>query len=30
MLNASEFAQLYPDYDQGYDTDWVDEITRAR
>lgn len=29
MLNASEFAQLYPDYDQGYDTDWVDEITRT-
>ncbi len=28
MLNASEFAELYPDYDFGYDTDWVGEITR--
>ena len=28
MLNASEFAALYPDYDFGYDTDWVGEITR--
>ena len=29
MLSAAEFAQLYPDYDYGYDTDWVDEITRT-
>ena len=29
MLNGREFAALYPDYDYGYDTDWVDEITRT-
>lgn len=29
MLNAQQFAELYPDYDYGYDTDWVDEITRT-
>ena len=28
MLTASEFRSLYPDYDMGYDTDWVDEISR--
>lgn len=28
MLSAAEFAALYPDYDYGYDTDWVGEITR--
>ncbi len=29
MLDAAGFAALYPDYDYGYDTDWVDEITRT-
>ena len=29
MLNADEFAALYPDYDYGYDTDWIDEISRT-
>ena len=29
MLNGREFAALYPDYDYGSDTDWVDEITRT-
>ena len=29
MLTAAEFAKLYPDYDYGYETDWVDEITRT-
>lgn len=29
MLTADEFAALYPDYDYGYDTDWIDEISRT-
>lgn len=29
MLSGREFAALYPEYDYGYDTDWVDEITRT-
>lgn len=29
MLDGREFAALYPDYDYGYNTDWVDEITRT-
>lgn len=29
MLNGREFAALYPDYDYGYNTDWVDEISRT-
>lgn len=29
MLTADEFAALYPDYDYGYDTDWVEEISRT-
>ncbi len=29
MLNAAEFSALYPEYDGGADTDWVDEITRT-
>lgn len=29
MLDAAGYAALYPDYDYGYDTDWVDEITRT-
>jgi len=29
MLNAEEFRTLYPQYDYGYDVDWVDEITRT-
>lgn len=29
MLNASEYAALYPDQNKGYDTDWLDEITRT-
>lgn len=29
MLTADEFAALYPDYDYGYDTDWIEEISRT-
>ena len=29
MLNASEYAALYPDQNKGFDTDWQDEITRV-
>lgn len=29
MLNADEFRTLYPDYDHGADTDWIDEISRT-
>lgn len=29
MFNASEFRSLYPQYDFGYDVDWMDEITRT-
>lgn len=29
MLNASEFATLYPEQDHGADTDWIDEISRT-
>lgn len=29
LLNASEFAALYPELDKGYDTDWVNAITRT-
>lgn len=29
LLNAKEFAELYPDYDYGHSTDWLDEITRT-
>lgn len=29
MLNADEFRTLYPDWDHGADTDWIDEISRT-
>lgn len=29
MLTADEFAALYPEYDYGYDTDWIEEISRT-
>lgn len=29
MLNAEEFRTLYPNYDMGSNTDWIDAITRT-